>query len=237
MTNQFDWVEGDYVGYPEVDPTGRSHSDAGAKLDSGKVRYSLVFGSMPDALRAVVDVAEYGAAKYSEDGWKQVPEGSRRYTDALFRHLMAEMSGWEWDQDSGLCHAAQTAWNALARLQLMLDDETESTPEVEPKSDPFLEQQQVRQKKRIAIDRLQGIYRQLKKDKRIPKWGNWITSDDDGLIAVHSDAPEAGDSDTGTFWFSEGRCVAFIKFQMEPPANCGLSAAWEFSFPGGNLES
>ena len=44
------------------------------------------------------------------------------YTDALYRHLLAESPD---DPDTGLLHAAHAAWNALARLELLLKEEGE----------------------------------------------------------------------------------------------------------------
>ena len=52
----------------------------------------------------------------------EVPDGVNRYTDALARHLLAEAIGEKVDPESGLYHAAHAAWNALARLDLMLRD-------------------------------------------------------------------------------------------------------------------
>lgn len=102
----------------EVDPTGRSPHEPGAKLDAGKPKLGLVFLGFSRALAAVGDVGTYGAEKYSPRGWEAVPEGIERYTDAMLRHLLAEAS--ESVDVSGLPHAAQVAWNALARLELML---------------------------------------------------------------------------------------------------------------------
>jgi hypothetical protein len=48
-----------------------------------------------------------------------VERGIDRYTDAMLRHALAEGIE-EFDTESGLKHAAHTAWNALARLELML---------------------------------------------------------------------------------------------------------------------
>lgn len=106
----------------EHDPSGIPASVPGAKLDAGKIQASLILHSMPRALMAVCAVADFGAAKYTPDGWLQVPDGKRRYTDAMFRHALAEGIG-PIDADSGLLHAAQVAWNALARLELMLREE------------------------------------------------------------------------------------------------------------------
>lgn len=103
----------------EHDPHGTTAHAPGAKLDAGKPRVSLITHDMPRAVLAVAEVATFGAKKYSAGGWQQVPDGIARYTDALLRHLVRE--GVEvTDADSGLLHAAQVAWNALARLELML---------------------------------------------------------------------------------------------------------------------
>lgn len=104
----------------ESDPTGRKAGDAGAKLDAGKNRLGLVAFGFARALQEVGKVGTYGATKYSPNGWMEVPDGEARYTDAMLRHLMKEAEGEEIDAESGLVHAAQVAWNSLARLELKL---------------------------------------------------------------------------------------------------------------------
>jgi len=104
----------------ESDPSGLKAHDKGAKLDSGKVRPSLIFSDMPRALLAVSEVATFGAEKYSDGGWVSVPDGIKRYTDAMDRHRLAVS---DTDEQSGLSHAAHLAWNALARLELMLRED------------------------------------------------------------------------------------------------------------------
>lgn len=114
----------------ETDPTGRKPNDPGAKLDQGKNRLGLVLFGFSRALQAVGRVGTYGAQKYSDNGWMQVPDGKARYTDAMLRHLMSEAQGEEIDPETGLMHAAQTAWNALIRLELMLrEKETTKEPD------------------------------------------------------------------------------------------------------------
>ena len=95
----------------------------GVKLDAGKVRPALVIGGFARAMLEVADVATFGAEKYSANGWVSVPHGCERYTDAMYRHLLAEAAGQQCDAESGLTHAAHAAWCALARLELMLRDE------------------------------------------------------------------------------------------------------------------
>jgi hypothetical protein len=104
----------------EQDPNGKGAHEAGAKLDAGKIRPSLILRDMSRALLAVAEVATQGAEKYSEGGWLEVPDGIARYTDAGDRHrLFASIDGPR-DPNSGKLHAAHEAWNALAKLELIL---------------------------------------------------------------------------------------------------------------------
>ena len=106
----------------ESDPNGKSQHEPGAKMDAGKNRLGLVFNGFSLALQAVGAVGTYGANKYTKEGWKAVPGAKERYTDALLRHLFKEFNGEALDQDSGLSHAAHLAWNALARLEFILEE-------------------------------------------------------------------------------------------------------------------
>lgn len=103
---------------PESDPHGIPQNSPGAKLDAGKTQAALLLG-FGDALEAVAQVASYGAAKYTPEGWKHVPDGRKRYQDAAGRHLL-KMSYEEFDPESGLPHEFHYAWNVLAALQLKL---------------------------------------------------------------------------------------------------------------------
>jgi hypothetical protein len=104
----------------ESDPNGKKANEVGAKLDAGKNRLGLVLFGFARALQEVGRVGTYGANKYTDNGWTEVPDGERRYTDALLRHLLREATGEQCDPDTGLHHAAHAAWNALARLDLAL---------------------------------------------------------------------------------------------------------------------
>jgi len=103
----------------EHDPTGRSAHEPGAKLDAGKPRPALVLGGFARALSAVADVGTYGARKYTDNGWRTVPGGIERYSEAMLRHWLSEVKGEQYDLDTKLLHAAHLAWNAQ-RLELML---------------------------------------------------------------------------------------------------------------------
>ena len=103
----------------EKDPDGINQHEAGAKLDAGKNRAGLVILGFAHALLEVAKVGTFGANKYTDNGWMHVKDGENRYTDAMLRHLLAEQNG-EIDEESGMLHAAQVAWNALARLHFIL---------------------------------------------------------------------------------------------------------------------
>lgn len=105
----------------DTDPSGIDQHAPGAKLDAGKPEAGLLL-DFPRALTAVAQVATFGARKYSRGGWLSVKEGQRRYTDALLRHLLKERQE-SVDPDSGFDHAFHVAWNALARLELLLREQ------------------------------------------------------------------------------------------------------------------
>lgn len=110
----------------ESDPNGIDSKVPGAKLDAGKspvLRGAVHY--FPRALTEVSNLSAAGAAKYSWKGWEAVPDGIHRYGDALCRHLILEETegpvdlAWE-KYGIEVLHATAVAWNALARLELIL---------------------------------------------------------------------------------------------------------------------
>lgn len=93
----------------------------GAKDDASKTRPSLTIDDFAMAQMAIAEVGTYGANKYSDCGWKYVPDAYRRYTDAGHRHRLVRASGEKRDPESGLLHLAHAAWNAMAVLQIELE--------------------------------------------------------------------------------------------------------------------
>lgn len=79
-----------------------------------------VLDLFPRAIEAVASVSQYGASKYSWTNWKTVDNGINRYTDAMMRHLSKESKGEFTDVETELSHASSVAWNAIARLELIL---------------------------------------------------------------------------------------------------------------------
>ena len=112
-----------------TDPNGLDQHQSGAKLDAGKNRPGLVFSGFSNALMAVAEVGTFGANKYTDYGWRFVENAQRRYTDALYRHLMAYHSGELTDKESNLLHLAHAAWNALAVLEFELQKHEHVSPQ------------------------------------------------------------------------------------------------------------
>lgn len=94
------------------------------KYDGGKpALFRGIVEYFPRAINAVGEISTFGARKYAWNGWEGVEDGINRYSDAMVRHLFKEGAGEVVDPDSGLLHAAHTAWGALARLELMLREQ------------------------------------------------------------------------------------------------------------------
>ena len=111
----------------ERDPNGIAAGVPGAKMDCGKP--SVTRGCLhyfPRALVAVAELSSICARKYSWKGWESVPDGVHRYADALGRHeLKIENDYTRRDPDTGVLEAVAVAWNALARLELILSEQEE----------------------------------------------------------------------------------------------------------------
>lgn len=115
----------------DKDPNGKNQHEPGAKLDAGKIRPGLMFADFAGALMEVAKVSTYGAAKYTDHGWRTVPDGLRRYSDALSRHILAAATGETHDPESGLTHMAHAAWNILAVIQLQQNEGTKDENQLE----------------------------------------------------------------------------------------------------------
>ena len=75
----------------------------GVKFDGHKPRWSLL---PKGAVLQIIEVLEFGAAKYAENNWQYVENGRQRYYDALMRHMEAWWLGEKTDPESGLSHLA-----------------------------------------------------------------------------------------------------------------------------------
>lgn len=109
-------------------------ANGAVKLDEGKLPVMRgVFQRFPLAMYEIARVSQAGTTKYSvpidDMNYRNVPDGVGRYTDALGRHLLDEAIHGPVNTEKGgalpvagvdLMHAAQAAWDALARLEIML---------------------------------------------------------------------------------------------------------------------
>jgi len=98
----------------------RADIEEGMKFDKGKVHA----GILNEFKRALMEVARVGTAGlnkgYARGSWRNVPDAKERYMDAFWRHILAveEIN----ETDGGVYHLAQVAWNAMALLELRLEE-------------------------------------------------------------------------------------------------------------------
>ena len=102
-------------GEPKADATKE-----GRKV--GKVRMDLVMQDMPRAIEALARVMTWALDEKGdkESDWLHVPDAINKYSGGMHRHDNKEKRGQEFDEESGLEHAIHTAWNAMARVELIL---------------------------------------------------------------------------------------------------------------------
>jgi hypothetical protein len=95
-------------------PNGDQHpegEDPGAtKHDVGKTKWYLLPWKV---IEGVAKVMTFGANKYSENGWKSVPQAEDRYFAAMMRHWREIQQGNHIDDESGLPHWAHFCCNAV----------------------------------------------------------------------------------------------------------------------------
>jgi Domain of unknown function (DUF5664) len=111
------------------------------KFDNDKLPVMRgVFLRFPRAMYELARVSKTGTTKYSvpisDMQYLNVADGHGRYTDALGRHLLDEAINGPMNTEKGgalppggakLLHAAQAAWDALARLEIMLTEQAKIT--------------------------------------------------------------------------------------------------------------
>jgi hypothetical protein len=95
-----------------------------------------VIARFPRALRAVSKVSAFGSQKHqasmSDMSYRHVPDADTVYLEAVGRHLTDRAIKGRYNQeDGGLRHLAQLAWNSLAALEVELeqDEQVSKKPE------------------------------------------------------------------------------------------------------------
>lgn len=88
----------------------------------GKVRADLVMSGFPLAIMEMGRLMGWAleGKGYKEGDFKNVPDAIKKYRAAMYRHDLKETIGPVTDDESGLHHAVHTAWNAMARLEVIL---------------------------------------------------------------------------------------------------------------------
>lgn len=108
---------------PEILGKSKNLNKLGVKDDSGKPDMRLVTQYFPRALEAIGQQSTLGAIKYTVGGWRSVPDGFNRYTSAMLRHHLQETTDEDGiDKELDMHHAVAVAWNAMARLELLLSE-------------------------------------------------------------------------------------------------------------------
>lgn len=112
-----DMLKNDNIDYDLTD------DGTGKKYDSGKPMVGTLTDVFSRALMAVGACIEYGTHKYpNPKNWQLVDDGIKRYRDAMIRHLLKYNAGIDKDEETKLPHLAHMAWNALAILELYMQE-------------------------------------------------------------------------------------------------------------------
>lgn len=97
------------------------------KDDGGKTEWR----QLPwQALTELARVSTYGSKKYGRGNWRGC-EDENRFLDALMRHVTKYMTGERFAHDSNLHHLAHAAWNALAILEMEIEDTKHAFDEID----------------------------------------------------------------------------------------------------------
>ena len=106
-------------------------------FDGTKLPYELLPAK---AIEEVVRVLEFGAKKYSPNGWKKLGNSDlQKLLGAALRHVFAFLDGEYFDKDTGLDHLAHASCNLLFIQELkyiICEREKEDGRKEDKKTDP-----------------------------------------------------------------------------------------------------
>ena len=97
-------------GFAYIGEDGSANGRETKKHDGAKIRLELI---APLAELGLAMQLTLGAAKYAEDGWRQLRSEQRRIRGALKRHVNAIERGEFWDEETGMPHAVAAHTNTM----------------------------------------------------------------------------------------------------------------------------
>lgn len=110
--------------FEDIAPVGKGDAVMTEGLKNDRTDHKERWDLLPlPLIEEVVKVYTFGAGKYAENSWQNLPDGYRRYKAALLRHIVASEKGEANDPESGLNHLAHAAWNAIAMLHFKLKEQ------------------------------------------------------------------------------------------------------------------
>jgi hypothetical protein len=96
--------------------------EEGRKNDQGKLRFDLI---PVEAEVALAEVLTFGADKYGDTNWKNVPNAMQRYEAAMKRHIAAYKLGEMKDPETGCSHLAHA--QACITFMVALERQNENS--------------------------------------------------------------------------------------------------------------
>lgn len=110
-----------------VDGLDGRYYGVGMRFNRGKPPIWRGFISyFPRAIEKVAEVSGFGANKYAWNNWQNIDEWEENLRDSLGRHYVNQGKGRKFDKETKLLEAAHLAWNAMAYLEkLAQEDEDE----------------------------------------------------------------------------------------------------------------
>lgn len=91
------------------------------KVDVEKSKpFAFFLHQFPLSIEEVARLMETSMYRHSYEGWRHIPGGYDRYTEAFLRHVMKEAKDEEWNSEDECYEIISTLANALIRAELFL---------------------------------------------------------------------------------------------------------------------
>ncbi len=100
-----------------------TNSLGGKKNDQNKIDYTLLLKDLPESVKSVVKVLEFGSKRYGRTNYSKVE--TERYEAAMLRHAMAYLSGELLDPETEEPHLSHLVCCAMFLIERQLKDKKE----------------------------------------------------------------------------------------------------------------